>query len=514
LNPTSIDFVARTCSAPEHSDSLGWMSATAAILVALAAFLALVLGLAVGWLWAAARERARGEARPRELEAQLREVEPKLREAEGTARAAQATSEELRRSLGVAEDRAHRLAQELGETQKARAVAETQALELRRNLDEQKALLDSAELKLGDTFRALAAQALAANNEGFLTLAAEKLTAARKETDDALAARQTAIDGMLKPVKESIDKVDTKIQELERERGQAYGKLTELVRNLAETHSKLSSETGSLVRALRAPAVRGRWGEIQLVRVVELAGMVEHCDFFQQETLEGDDGRLRPDMIVKLPGGRKVVVDAKVPLEAYLDALDATDEDARRALMARHAAQIRSHVLKLSAKSYWSELDHTPEFVVMFLPSEAMYSAALQESPSLIEEGVGKKVLIATPTTLIALLQAVHFGWRQELLAENAQAISAQGKELHARLATMVEHWAKVGTSLERATESFNKAAASFDGRVRPAIRKLEELGAASEKTVSEVGSIESRPRVLAPVEDSARTLLGDLSES
>ncbi|HEX7498841.1 MAG TPA: DNA recombination protein RmuC [Polyangia bacterium] len=478
------------------------MSGGAAFFVAFAAFAALALGLAVVWLWAAARERARGEARPRELEAQLREGEPKLREAEGTARAAHATAEELRRSLGVAEDRAQRLEQELGESQQARAVAETQAALLRRNLDEQKALLDSAEEKLGDTFRALAAQALAANNQGFLTLAAEKLTAARKETDDTLAARQTAIDGLLKPVKESLDKVDTKIQELERERGQAYGRLTELVRNLSETHSKLSSETGNLVRALRTPAVRGRWGEIQLARVVELAGMVEHCDFFQQETLVGEDGRLRPDMIVKLPGGRNVVVDAKVPLEGYLDALDATDEDARRAHLGRHAAQIRAHVIKLSAKSYWSELDCTPEFVVMFLPSEAMYSAALQESPSLIEEGVGKKVLIATPTTLIALLQAVHFGWRQELLAANAQAISAQGKELHARMATMVEHWGKVGSAIKSATENFNKAVASFDGRVRPAIRKLEELGAASEKTVGEIGGIESRPRVLAPAEE------------
>jgi len=264
---------------------------------------------------------------------------------------------------------------------------------------------------------------------------------------------------------------------------------------------------------LRAPAVRGRWGEIQLVRVVELAGMVEHCDFFQQATLDGEDGRLRPDMIVKLPGGRNVVVDAKVPLEAYLDALDATDEDARRVHMGRHAAQIRAHVLKLSAKSYWAELDHTPEFVVMFLPSEAMYSAALQESPSLLEEGVGKKVLIATPTTLIALLQAVHFGWRQELLAENAQAISAQGKELHGRLATMVEHWARVGSSLERATDSFNKAAASFDGRVRPAIRKLEELGAASEKTVGEMSSIESRPRMLAPTDEGSHALASDPHE-
>jgi len=489
------------------------MSGGLVILVVLAAFVALALGLAVGWLWAAARERARGEARPRELEAQLRQLEPRLREAEGAARAGQATAEELRRSLGVAEDRTHRLDQELSQTQKARAVAETQAIELRRNLDEQKALLESAEEKLGDTFRALAAQALAANNEGFLTLATEKLTAARKETDDALAARQTAIDSLLKPVKESIDRVDTKIQDMERERGQAYGRLTELVRNLSETHSKLSSETGNLVRALRAPAVRGRWGEIQLVRVVELAGMVEHCDFFQQETLQGEDGRLRPDMIVSLPGGRNVVVDAKVPLEAYLDALDATDEDARRAHMGRHAAQIRAHVLKLSAKSYWSELDSSPEFVVMFLPSEAMYSAALQESPSLIEDGVGKKVLIATPTTLIALLQAVHFGWRQELLAENAQAISAQGKELHARMATMVEHWGKVGSAIKSATENFNRAVASFDGRVRPAIRKLEELGASSEKTLGEIGSIDARPRVLVPAEEIGPALASDPHE-
>jgi DNA recombination protein RmuC len=478
------------------------MSAVQVIFAVLAAFGALVVGFAMGWLWATARERRRAEQKPRELEAELRQIEPKLREAEGTARAAQATAEELRRSLGVAEDRARELGGELAQTQRARAVAETQTIELRRNLDEQKELLARAEEKLGDTFRALAAQALAANNEGFLTLAAEKLGADRKQSDEALAARQTAIDGLLKPVKESLDRVDSKIQELERERGQAYGRLTELVRNLTETQSKLSTETGNLVRALRAPAVRGRWGEIQLARVVELAGMVEHCDFVQQETLEADGGRLRPDMVVKLPGGRQVVVDAKVPLEAYLDALDATDEEARRSHIARHAAQIRSHVLKLSAKSYWSELPCTPEFVVMFLPSEAMYSAALQEMPSLIEDGVGKRVLIATPTTLIALLQAVHFGWRQELLAENAQAISQQGKELHVRLATMMEHWSRVGAALDRATESYNKAVSSYESRVSPSIRRLEELGAASEKCVPDLKPAENRPRSIAWDED------------
>jgi DNA recombination protein RmuC len=470
------------------------MSAAAIVVMVL---LALAVGAAVGWMLAAARERARGEAT--------------LRAIEGAARAGQATAEELRRSLGVAEDRAQVLAQELSAAQQARAVAETQSTELRRSLDEQKALLDGAKEKLGDTFRSLAAQALAANNQGFLTLAAEKLGAARKETEDSLAARQTAIDAMLKPVKESLDRVDGKIQEVERERGQAYGRLTELVRNLSESHSKLSAETGNLVRALRAPSVRGRWGEIQLKRVVELAGMVEHCDFFQQETLSTDDGRLRPDLVVRLPGGRHVVVDAKVPLEAYLEALEAPTEEARRAQLVRHAAQIRAHVVKLSAKSYWSELPCTPEFVVMFLPSEAMYSAALQESPSLIEEGVGKQVLIATPTTLIALLQAVHFGWRQERLAENAQAISVQGRELHARMAVLFEHWGKMGVALERATESYNRAIASFEGRVRPAIRRLEELGAASDKEPAVLEAIQTRTRVLAPDEDATHAALPEI---
>jgi DNA recombination protein RmuC len=210
---------------------------------------------------------------------------------------------------------------------------------------------------------------------------------------------------------------------------------------------------------------------------------------------------------VRLPGGRNVVVDAKVPLEAYLDALAADAEEVRRAQLARHAAQIRAHVLKLSAKSYWAELPCTPEFVVMFLPSEAMYSAALQEMPSLIEEGVGKQVLIATPTTLIALLQAVHFGWRQEQLAENAQAISGQGRELHGRLATMLEHWGKMGAALEKATESYNRAVASFEGRVRPAMRKLEALGAGSDKTPEPLAAVEARPRVLSPDEDVAAAL-------
>jgi DNA recombination protein RmuC len=421
------------------------------------------MGAAVAWLWAAARERRRGE------------------------------------------EHADRLRGELAESARARAVAETQAAELRGSLDDKRALLAVAETRLGDTFRALAADALAANNQGFLTLAGEKLSAARRETDAALDARQNAIDALVKPVRESLDKVDGRIRDLERERGHAYGQLTTLVRQLAETQEGLRAETGNLARALRAPAVRGRWGEIQLKRVVEIAGMVEHCDFGQQQTLTSDEGtRLRPDMVVRLPGGRHVVVDAKVPLDAYLDALETTDETARRERIAAHAAQVRSHVFKLGAKGYWAALDDTPEFVVMFLPSEAMYSAALEAAPSLIEDGVARRVLIATPTTLIALLQTVQFGWRQERLADSAREISEQGRVLHERLATLVEHWSRLGGALGRATEHFNAAVASFDTRVLPAVRKLEEMGGGGAKAVNDLATVDTRPRPLLPVEDAA----------
>lgn len=413
--------------------------------------LGVALGLAVGWLWGGARARARG-------------------------------------------DRA------LLEAEKARVAAEAQAGELRRAAAERASLLDAAEQKLSDTFRALAAQALAANNEGFLTLAAERMSASRQESDGALAARQQAIEAMVKPVKESLDKVEGTIQELERERGQAYGRLSEQVRHLTATHERLSAETGSLARALRAPAVRGRWGELQLKRVVELAGMVEHCDFGQQVTLATDDGRVRPDMVVNLAGGRQVVVDAKVPLEAYLDALEVTDETERQARLKVHAQQVRAHVHKLSGKAYWAELASAPDFVVMFLPSEAMYAAALEQMPSLIEEGVARRVLLATPTTLIALLQSVYFGWREERLAENAQQISEQGRVLHERVATLVEHWARLGAALNKATEHFNQAAGSFSDRVLPAARKLQELGAGSKKDVAALDRIDVRPRPLTAV--------------
>jgi DNA recombination protein RmuC len=441
------------------------------------------LGAVLGALLGAARARARGLER--------------LSVAAGEARAHQAAAEELRKQLVAADVRARGLDEQLADADRARAVAETQAAELRVRLDEERELLAQAEVRLGDTFRALAAEALSANNQGFMALACEKLSGARAESEASLAARHQAIEGLMKPVKESLDRVDGKIQELERERGHAHGQLMAQVSGLMTAQERLHTETGNLARALRSPTVRGRWGELQLRRAVELAGMIEHCDFGQQVTLVGheDQRRLRPDLIVRMPGGRHVIVDAKVPLDGYLQAMDAASDDDRRAHLQAHAAQVRAHLQRLGGKSYWAELPDTPEFVVMFMPGESIFGAALEQAPGLLEEGVGRRVLMATPTTLIALLQTVHYGWRQEKLQENAEKISEQGRLLHERVATLVEHWSRLGQALGKATAHFNAAAASFEGRVLPAVRRLEELGAGGKKAIDELPRLDLRPR-------------------
>ena len=452
-------------------------------LVSAALVLVLCLGLGgfVGWLLGLSRGRQRAAEAGAKLEAELAGL--------------RATAGELRGQLAHLMARGEALEAELGDVRHARAVADTQVAELKLRLAEQGELLETAETRLGDTFRALAADALQANNQGFMALASERLGAVRAETASALEAREKAIEGLVKPVRESLDKVDNKIQELERERGRAHGQLLTELKGLASVHERLQAETGNLSRALRSPTVRGRWGEIQLRRVVELAGMVEHCDFRQQVTLVGDEGRLRPDLVVRMPGDRFVAVDAKVPLDAYLRALEARDDDQRKARLREHGAQVRAHLSKLGSRAYWAELGNAPEFVVLFLPGEGIFGAALEESPGLIEEGVGHRVLLATPTTLIALLQTVFYGWRQERVAENAEKISEQGRLLHERVATLVGHWMKLGASLGKATEHFNAAAASFEGRVLPAARRLEELGAGSKKKIGELPHLDARPR-------------------
>ncbi|HMF40217.1 MAG TPA: DNA recombination protein RmuC, partial [Polyangia bacterium] len=306
-------------------------------------------------------------------------------------------------------------------------------------------------------------------------------------------AQTKAIEGMVGPVRASLEKFDEQIRAMERERGTAYGELRQQMIGISATQDKLRDATGSLVAALKAPAVRGRWGEMQLRRVVELAGMLEHCDFDEQTTIAGVDGRLRPDMIIHLPGGRRIVVDAKAPLGAYLEAREAASDEVRAAKYRQHAAQVRAHMQKLGAKSYWDALDAAPDMVVMFLPGEPLYSVALEQMPELMEEGQAQRVMVATPMTLIALLRTASFGWREERLAENAQRISDEGRRLHERIATVMDHFADLGNALNQSVKHFNKSLRSFEQRVVVSARRLEELDARGKKEVAPLEEVDAR---------------------
>ena len=351
---------------------------------------------------------------------------------------------------------------------------------------------------LQNAFKALAAEALRSNNSSFLQIAHETLKRFQSDAQGDLAARQKAVADLVAPVRDSLSKVDQQIQQMEIARGQAYGDLRAQVQSLIVTQKELQSETGNLVRALRTPNVRGRWGEIQLRRVVEIAGMLPYCDFAEQETITTDSGRIRPDLVVKLPGGKSVVVDAKTPLQAFLEAFEATDEETRRACLANHARQVRTHMETLSGKKYWEQVEATPEFVVMFLPGETFFSAALEQEPDLIEQGVLQRVIPASPTTLIALLKAVAYGWNQEKLARNAHEISTLGKELHERLRKLAGHITAVGTNLDRAVEAYNQAVGSLENRVLVSARKFSELGASVAEDIPELEPIGTTARALS----------------
>ncbi len=428
--------------------------------------LMLLAGLVVGglaaWFWAGSRARAASVAQTADLQNQLG--------------ASHSTVEELRRRLAELNSETGKLRGDLQNEQQARVTAETRLTESFKNIEEQKRLLADAQTKLKDAFSALSVEALRHNSEAFAQQAAEKV----------------------RPLSEALKRYEEEIKKIETARQTSYTSLHDELKRVAATHQQLTQETGSLVHALRTPQVKGRWGELQLRRTVEVAGMAPNCDYVEQFSLDTEEGRQRPDLLVKLPGNRTIVVDSKVSTNAYLDAVGATDEAVRQQHLTRYVRAIREHVRLLSSKAYWKQFDSAPDFVVMFVPGESFFSAALEQDRSLIEDAMRSRVILASPTTLIALLRAVAYSWQQQELLENARKIGETARLLFERVCTFADHLGKVGDNLRKATDAYNASVASWEARVQPLGRRISELGVtAKQAEFAGLQRVDNTPRSL-----------------
>ena len=390
-------------------------------------------------------------------------------------------------------ERARLTTEQLAKTEAELTTLRTRATEL----ETERGALKEAQARLLESFKALSADALRSNNQSFLELARETFGKLHQQSSDELGKRQQAIDSLVKPLKESLEKVDAKIGEIEKARASAYGSLTEQLKGLATTNASLQSETTKLSRSLRSTSTAGRWGEIQLQRVVELSGMVENVDFIQQEAA----GDVRPDLIVRLPGGKSIAVDAKAPMQAFLEALEATDESVRKAKFAEHARAVRNHIDSLGNKAYWKNIQPSPEFVVLFIPGEAFYSAALRAEPDLFERGTRVDVVLASPATLIAILKATYYSWKHDNLSKNADAIRNLGLELHERVGTLGENLSTLGQRLTQAVTAYNSTVTHVEGRLLVTGRRLVKLGADSEKKIDEPSLVEELPKQISAPE-------------
>jgi len=403
--------------------------------------------------------------------------------------------ESLKERLQDIQEERTRLQQDIRNLEGTKSAALAKLEDLQQLTSERDSLFEQTKETLSDTFQSLAAQALATNNQGFLTLAQEKFRALQDETSAQLDHRHSLWESLLTPLTESLYTYQKATQDLEHQRLREISAVSEQLRNLATAQIALQTETAKLANALRSPNVRGRWGEIALRRTAELAGMSGHCDFLEQESVAGETGRLRPDMIVKLPAGRDIVVDSKVPLNAFLESLEADSEAPRQAALNRHVKQVKHHIHQLAAKEYWDQFPAAPEFVVLFIPNDSFLAAAAERDPTLIETALSKKVVLATPTTFIALLRSVAHGWRQGQLAEEAERIAALGQELSDRMGIFSEHMARIGQSLGRSVESYNAAVASLETRILPTARKFHQLGISGKKAIPSPPTLDQNPR-------------------